>query len=303
MALPNITPIPNNEPDAVPALWNTRYEEIDRNFAAVNGGVEAAAVEIARARGGAASLGDRMDTIAANVSTVSVEMQNAITAGLKYALDQSALANYSIRALKKQLQQEGEITIQNRGIVSGCAATKSSTAARNLSLSRGVCFANGRAYSVAGGVNTASVPSNTTTGSVTVSAYLYQDATGAWRVAVTPIGQTVPAAGIRIYIITVPAGNTDVTDPNLTAVTLTDIRRIEAAFPARFNAPAMASAVLNDLSANDYHLTIDVIATTGAPCDAAAIVVYSRATNGFTLALASAADNVVLRWRASKLNN
>ena len=35
MALPhpNISPIPNNEPDAVPSLWNTRYQEIDENFA------------------------------------------------------------------------------------------------------------------------------------------------------------------------------------------------------------------------------------------------------------------------------
>jgi hypothetical protein len=34
MALPNvnITPIPDSDPDAVPALWNTRYNEIDQNF-------------------------------------------------------------------------------------------------------------------------------------------------------------------------------------------------------------------------------------------------------------------------------
>ena len=105
---------------------------------------------------------------------------------------QAALANYSIQALKQQLQQEGEIIIQNRGVVSGCTATKSATAARNLTLTAGACFANGRAYSVAGGVNTASIPSNTGTGSVTVYAYLYQDAWDLWRVAVTAIGQQVP---------------------------------------------------------------------------------------------------------------
>lgn len=34
MPLPNlnITPIPDTDPDAVPALWNTRYSEIDENF-------------------------------------------------------------------------------------------------------------------------------------------------------------------------------------------------------------------------------------------------------------------------------
>lgn len=28
----NISPIPNTEPDAIPSLWNDRYEEIDENF-------------------------------------------------------------------------------------------------------------------------------------------------------------------------------------------------------------------------------------------------------------------------------
>ena len=38
MSLPNapITPIPENEPDAVPPLWNERYAEIDENFTAVD---------------------------------------------------------------------------------------------------------------------------------------------------------------------------------------------------------------------------------------------------------------------------
>lgn len=305
MALPHntITPIPNNEPDAVPALWNTRYSEIDENFSALNSRLETEEAEIAAARAGAASLGARMDKLAADISTSSVEMQNATVAALTFALDQAALANYSVKALKQQVQQEGNIIIQNRGIVSGCAAAKSVTAARNITLSGGVCFANGRSYSVGNAVNAASVPSNAGSGSVTVYAYLYQDAAGLWRVAVTPIGQAVPATGIRIYIITVPANSTDVSDPNLTGVTLTDIRRIEANFPSRLNAPAMASAVINDLTANDYRLDFDVVAATGAPCDNTAIVVFSRATNGFTVQLASAADNVSLRWRVSKLNN
>ena len=147
MALPRntITPIPNNEPDAVPALWNTRYSEIDENFVNLDGRVAAKETEITAARNGKASLGARLDDMAANISATSVDMQNASVAAVKFALDQAALANYSIQAFKQQLQQEGEITIQNRGVVSGCTATKSVTAARNLTLSTGVCFANGRA--------------------------------------------------------------------------------------------------------------------------------------------------------------
>lgn len=305
MALPHntITPIPNNEPDAVPALWNTRYTEIDDNFGNLNGRMGACENEVAAARKGKPSLDARLDDMASGISVTSVDMQNATVAALTYALGQAALANYSVQALKQQLQQEGEITIANRGIVSGCAASKSVTAARNITLTSGVCFANGRAYSVAGGVNAASIPSNTGTGSVTVHAYLYQDAGDQWRVAVTAIGQQVPSGGICIYSITVPANSTDATDPNLNNVALTDIRRIEANFPSRLNSPAQASAVINVLSANDYRLDFDVVSATGAPCDEAAIVVFSRATNGFTVQLASAADNVTVRWRISKLNN
>lgn len=305
MALPHntITPIPNNEPDAVPALWNTRYNEIDDNFGNLDGRVAANENEVAAARKGKPSLDARLDDMASNISVTSVEMQNATVAALTFALDQAAVANYSIQALKQQLQQEGEISVQNRGIVSGCIAIKSATAARNLTLSTGVCFANGRAYSVAGGVNAASVPSNTGAGSVTVYAYLYQDAGGLWRVAVTAIGQEVPSSGIRIYNITVPANSTDATDPSLTNVALTDIRRIEANFPSRLNSPVQASAAINALSANNYRLDFDVVSATGAPCEEVAIVVFSRATNGFTVQLASAADNVTLRWRVSKLNN
>jgi hypothetical protein len=36
---PNVTPIPNTEPPAIPSLWNTRYTEIDENFAALDKGI------------------------------------------------------------------------------------------------------------------------------------------------------------------------------------------------------------------------------------------------------------------------
>ncbi len=305
MALPHssITPIPNNEPDAVPSLWNTRYQEIDENFANIDGRVASRENEINQARGGKASLDQRLDEMESDIGATSVDMQNATAAALKFAIDQAALANYGVRALREQAQQEGVATILNRGIVSGCTASKSGTAARNLNISAGVCFANGRAYSVADGTNAASVPSNTGAGSVTVYAYLYQDAGGLWRLAVTPIGSDLPDGSIKIYNVTIPANSTDATDPNLTNVTLTDVRRIESQFPQLLNSPASTSIVLQTLSANDYRLDFDVVSAVGAPCESKGIVVSSRATNGFTVLLASAADNVVVRWKASKLNN
>lgn len=305
MALPHssITQIPNNEPDAVPSLWNTRYQEIDENFANLDGRVVSRENEINQARGGKGSLDERLDEMTSDIGATSVDMQNATAAALKFAIDQASLANYGVRALREQAQQEGVTTILNRGVVSGCTASKSGTAARNLNISAGVCFANGRAYSVSDGTNAASVPSNTGSGSVTVYAYLYQDAGGLWRLAVTPIGSELPDGTIKIYNVTIPANSTDATDPNLTNVTLTDARRIEAQFPQLLNSPASASVVLQTLSANDYKLDFDVVSAVGAPCEANGVMVSSRATNGFTVLLASAADNVVVRWKASKLNN
>ena len=254
------------------------------------------------AKGGHASLPARLDAIDAANQALGPDMQNATVAALKFSLEQAAIANAGVRALREQAQQEGFFTIANRGVVSGCVVTKSTTAARNLHISTGVCFAQGRLFSVADGNNAASVPSNTGSGSVSVSAYLYQDAGGLWRLAVTPIGTDVPAGGIRIYSLTIPANSTDATDPNLTNVTLTSVRRIEPQFPQLVDSAAQVSPVINTLSNIDYRVDFDVISAVGAPCDAHHLIVSSRATNGFTVRLASAADEVSVRFRISKLN-
>ena len=304
MALPNpnISPIPNNEPDAVPSLWNTRYQEIDENFADHESRLTDRETELNNARGGKTNLAARLTEMDSNIGATSVDMQNATAAALKFALDQAALANYGVRALHQFAQQEGVLEISNRGVVSGCTVTKSTTAARNLHISTGTCFAQGRKFAVADGNNAASVPSNTGSGAVTVFAYLFQDASGLWRLAVTSIGQAVPDGCIRLYNLTVPANSTDATDPNLAAVTLTDVRRVEAGFPILLDNPASASPQLAALPDSAYHVTFDVLSANGAPAEAKSLVVASRASNGFTVRLAAAADNVVARWRVSRLN-
>lgn len=304
MPLPvnKITQIPNNEPDAVPSLWNTRYDEIDQNFAYLETERGKAASELAGARGGKENVGQRINDIEQQVTQLSPEFQDHLAGAIKYALDQAGVANRSIRALKAQIQQEGELLIENRGVVSGCTVTKSITAARNLNLAAGTCFANGRAYSVASGDNMASVPSNIGAGSATVVAYLYLSATG-WKLAVTAIGEAVPAGAIRLYNITIPANSTDATDPNLANVTITSVRRVEAGFPQFLDTPVSQFVPISTLSANDWRIDIDVVSADGAPCDRKALNIASRASNGFTLELASAADNVRVRYRVSKLNN
>ena len=53
MSIPHqiITPIPNNEPDAIPALWNVRYSEIDANFSNLDARQTASETELSDAKG------------------------------------------------------------------------------------------------------------------------------------------------------------------------------------------------------------------------------------------------------------
>jgi len=305
MALPHpkISPIPQNEPYATPALWNVRYDEIDKNFKDLDTRAASTQSEVANARGGKGNLGARLGELEDQVNIQSLDYQNAEAAALLFAMTQAALANRSVQALKEQVQQESEIVIQNRGVVFGCAITRSNTAARNLNLVSGRCFAHGRVWPVSAGDNAASVPPNISSAPVMVHAYLHRDVTLRWRLAVTAIGQSVPEDGIRIYNVTIPPNSTDATDPYLESVTITDVRRLELRFPTLLDNPASVSTTLQRLSANDYRVDLDVVSSVGAPCAASDILVTSRATNGLTFQLASAADSVRLRYRISKLNN
>ena len=232
------------------------------------------------------------------------EFHEELTATLMFAMTQGAVANQSVKALKEQIQQEGEITLTNRGIITGCTITKSTTAARNINLVGGSAFMSGRRYLAPSKDNTASVPPNTTAANVTVKAYLYfNTASQVMRLAVTNIGDELPTDAIHLYNITIPPASTNATDPYLDNVTLTSVRRVESSFPRLLDNPVITTVSINTLRAADYRLDFDVVSFSGGQCDPDNIAIQSRATNGFTLALASDADNVVVRWKASKLNN
>ena len=232
------------------------------------------------------------------------EFHEELTATLMFAMTQGSVANKSVNALKEQIQQEGEITLTNRGVITGCTITKSTTAARNLNLVGGSAFMSGRRYLAPSKDNTAIVPPNTTAANVTVKAYLYFNAASqVMRLAVTNIGDALPVDAIHLYNITIPPASTDETDPYLNNVTLTSVRRVESSFPRLLDNPAITTISINTLRAADYRLDFDVVSFSGGQCDPDNIAIQSRATNGFTLALASDADNVVVRWKASKLNN
>ncbi len=73
MTLPHssITPIPNNEPEAVPSLWNTRYVEIDENFSALDDRTSALESEVSSARAGNPNLAATINAIITQIGGIS----------------------------------------------------------------------------------------------------------------------------------------------------------------------------------------------------------------------------------------
>jgi len=262
--------------------------------------------QVDAAASGYGSLQARLTALQSQVEAVGADMVNMDHTAVMQALSLAHMAHEAIEALRfGPWQQRGEIVIRNRGVVSGCTVTKSTTAARNLNIAPGVCFAGGQTYPVIEGNNAASVPANTsTTTAVVVSAYLYPHTDGqTYRLAVTAIGQAVPDNGIEIYRLTIPANNTDATDPYLANVTLTDVRRIDANFPDMLDSPPTVSlSFARPMRGTDWRISLDLVSATGI-ARADDIVVTNRATNGCTLTLASAADNVRVRYLIERLTD
>ncbi|MGL5947917.1 MAG: hypothetical protein ACRCYV_02510 [Aeromonas sp.] len=300
---PNITPIPNTEPDAVPALWNTRYSEIDANFTALAVVTQTNSDELIAARGDDAQLSERLSAMDAALAQVDPEAVEALGAKVTLAIEQAAVANAGVTALRELVQQEGEVVLINRGVVTGCTCSRSATATRNLDLAAGVAFMKGRMYRALAATNAASVPPNTGSSAVTVQAYLYLHSSQQVRLAVTSAGQALPSNAIHLYNISIPAGSTDATDPQLANVTITSVIRSEPEFPRSLSSPPHQAVSIETLGAADYRVDLDVVSFAGGHCGAEQVQVTSRATNGFTLALASEVDNALVRWRISKLNN
>lgn len=267
--------------------------------------LKARADQVDAAASGYGSLQARLSALQSSVEAVGTDMVNMDQSAVMQALILAHMAHTSIDALRfGPWQQQGELLIRNRGVVSGCDVSKSTAAARNLNISSGRCFAGGSVRNVVEGNNAASVPSNTGSVAVTVSAYLYPDASGDYHLAVTAIGQALPDNAIEIYRLTIPAGNTDATDPNLNNVALVDVRRIEPGFPDYLDNPPSVSLLFDRaMRSADWRMDVDVVSATGAPCRADQIVVTNRAGNGCTLTLASAADDVRIRWQVSRLND
>ena len=300
MALPHaaITPIPNNEPDAVPSLWNDRYLEIDENFEDLQERAVDLEEEVLAARSGEESVNARMTNIEADVEGLDPEFQNNLIAAVLGAIDMAALANREIDRFRLVRIQEGETTIYNRGIVSGCAITRKAADVRILSLSLGSIFMHGRKYSAPGEVDATTVPGNSSGSVATCSVYLYIDGNGAVQCECTPLNTAAPSTGMVIYTVSVPAGST--ADDG--AFTLIDVSRLEAGWPNVFASPIYASIALPYVLPDaNYAVHLDVVSCEGGRQQIGDIEVADRLTNGFKIYLGGAADAVCIRYTVRRM--
>jgi hypothetical protein len=238
-----------------------------------------------------------------NNTWVVVDDPADVLASIALSLDSAGLANRETQKTIKQRIQTGVVTIKNRGVIKGCVVAKSTTAIRNLNLAAGAVFMNGQEMSCPAFDNAALVPSNNSGESLTCYAYLYLDANGKIKFACTAPGENVSDNGMALYRLTVPAVNTETSDPNLANVTLSDVRRLEAGYPVQFNSLAYASVALpfNMLDA-EYQVTTELLDLKGGSNQRPTVYPGDKAANGFRIYTDGTLDMVKVRWTAIKTN-
>ncbi len=264
---PNITQIPSNEPDAVPALWNTRYTEIDENFTGHEGRIAANESELAAARGGQANLNARLGAI-----------DTAIATAVPTTYD-------------------GTATIICRGVASGLVATKNATVTRNLDLSSGRMYMFGQTVPFNTQAATALVPENLTAAASFAELYLWKDVNGIWQADCTPLGVATPVDGLALYRVAIPANNTAQNDTYLVNCTLTRICRDEPGYPVYLSAASTVAVVLPVAQVDTaYTVALEIDSFIGNPSQMGNLTISNKTVNGFTIASDGVADMVAVRW-------
>ena len=293
---PNITRIPDNEPDAVPSLWNTRYDEIDQNFQNLDGRVGNLESEVSAARGDKSSLDIRLDEIEQNLEGLDPDMQNALVSLVKKTLDSASLANREIEKTLQVRVQKGEIFIANRGVISGLSVSKSTNATRNINVSAGQFFMYGQRWSIGDMSNTAAVPSNNSSIQAVCYVFLWID-NNEIKIDCTNLNEDVPEYGLPLAQLIVPANNNEITDPYLNNVTIIDIRRIEPNWPLILQSPASKYIPIQyPLLKSDYSLRFEIVEYQGPKPDLDSLIVESKAGNGFNIVVSCIADSLKINY-------
>lgn len=120
MALPNpnITPIPDNDPDAVPELWNVRYEEIDENCNNLDGRTEGIEFDLAGAKG-------EEDTLTAKVAGIVSTLADVDGRVGDLELDSAIAVSEAVKLdwLYRNLRMALELWAPNWTLLSGISLT------------------------------------------------------------------------------------------------------------------------------------------------------------------------------------
>jgi hypothetical protein len=216
---------------------------------------------------------------------------------IAYALDLGGRAHQEIKKTLDQRIQTGIATIINRGVISGLTVEKSTTALRSISLNAGKFFMNGMIYPCPSYPNASLVPDNNETDARYFYAYIYFGTNGVVKFACTPLDSAVPENGIGLCRLSVPPGNSYQNDPYLGNVTITDIRRVESAYPVQFNSTAYASVALPFAMLDaEYGVQLEIIDYKGGYNQLNTIHVANKAANGFNILSEGTLDAVHVRW-------
>jgi hypothetical protein len=197
----------------------------------------------------------------------------------------------------RQRMQEGLVTVYNRGVISGCTASKAASG-RKVILAAGGIFAKGVEIPCAGSQDGITIPTNTGETSLVYYGYLSVGTNGALTFLRTDAGAVVPNGGIPICRITVPAGNTA---GNLDGVTIADVRRYESAYPTLINSISYVSVALPySMIDTDYAVLLDVTGYSGGWNQRPCVYAGEKAANGFKVFADGTLDEATVQWKAIK---
>lgn len=225
---------------------------------------------------------------------------NVIGVMVAEALQKVGGVNKELEKWQKQRLQQGEIYLYNKYVITGCVVSKMANS-RYLQISLSGTYtagnvskisADGKYIGIADEQMIAMVPMNAD--GVADIYYLYIDydsVQGRYRSYLAAI---VPDGKLTLYKITVPANDNGM---DLSAVTLTDMRRIEAINTTRNTEPYVLVSIpgFSMLDAGDYDVNVTV-ETASDVMAVGEIIVYDKQANGFKLKITGSADNVQIRW-------
>lgn len=202
---------------------------------------------------------------------------------------------------KKQRIQQGVVTLYNRFIVSGCIVG-AVPGTRNIQITAtGTYDKTHFSRFWAGGQlrafddiqsSVAAVPTNSGTASQTYYAFLLQDG-DSYK---AKVDTSVPDGAIRLYRITVPAGDTAA---DLSKVAFADERRVEPNYTAAYNSLPFAMVTLpgyNMPDAPDYGVDFEVESAVGGLDTVGQLRAIEKSNNGFKIVASGTADEIKIRW-------